>query len=154
MSLVTISSIGATQQKALDVLKSLAGKDLINLQTGIKAQINRNQRTKIISNKAIDKTKVNGFTANQHYAVAESLEKAWQIALITGNNPDNKGDKNISSIKRFEAQISVDNEPAIAYITVKETIEYGHRIYSLELQEIKKAYRKYNALKAHYTDRQ
>jgi len=46
---------------------------------------------------------------------------------------DSGGDPNIASIKRFATTIQLDGEPATAYITVKETIEHGHRIYSLEL---------------------
>ena len=150
MSLLTISSIGATQQNTLDVLKKLAGKDLVNLQTSINAQINSEQRCKIVSNKAVKKTIMNGFIAIQHYAVATSIKIVWENAIMVSNNTDRKGDKNITSIKRFEAQIIIDDEPAIAYITVKESVEYGHRIYSLELQEIKKAHRKDNAFKRTY----
>jgi len=44
-------------------------------------------------------------------------------------------DINIASIKRFEAPIMLDGEAATAYITVKESAEHGHRIYSLELKK-------------------
>ena len=134
-----ISSTGALQQNALAVLKNLAGKDLVNKQTGIKAQINSEQRSKIICDKAVEKTIVNGFIAKQHYAVALNIEKIWENAIIVADNPDKKNDKNIISIKIFESSIILDNEQAIAYITVKESIKHGHRIYSLELQEIIKS---------------
>jgi len=137
-SIITISSVGSTQKKALFVLKNLAGKDLINLQTGINAQINSEQKGKIISNAALEKSESNGFNSKQHYAVAINIEETWKKASILVECPDNKGDINIKLIKRFESLIILDNELTIAYITVKESFQHGHRIYSLELQEIKK----------------
>jgi len=136
---IIISSLGATQKKTLYVLKNLAGKELVNFQTGIKAQLNSEQKGKIISNAALYKSKSNGFSSKQHYAVAAEIEKVWNDAEIVKKNLDDTGDINIKFIKRFESLIILDNEPAIAYITVKESIQHGHRIYSLELQEIKKA---------------
>ena len=45
------------------------------------------------------------------------------------------------TLKRFVATILLDGDPAAAYITVKESVEHEHRIYSLELTEIKKTVR-------------
>lgn len=43
-------------------------------------------------------------------------------------------------MKRFVAQDKMqDGTPFDALITLKETVEHGHRIYSLELDEINKA---------------
>jgi len=127
-----------TKDQAIEYLKSLANKDIENIETGIKAQINSEQRNKIISLTALNKSQKNGFTANQHNAAAARIDKLFKHATQLESNPDKSGDKNIVSIKRFAAPILIKNEIAAAYITVKESIEKGHRIYSLELQEIKK----------------
>ena len=86
-----------------------------------------------MSKAAINKSKFNGFNAEQHFAVASGIDKAWENAALVESRGDSDGDPNIASIKRFAATIQLDGEPATAYITVKETIEHGHRIYSLEL---------------------
>jgi hypothetical protein len=139
ISELSVSSAGATREKAVLALNNLAGKDLINLATGIKARINSEQRNKIVSAAALEKSELNGFEASQHFAVASQIEIAWKNATLAETIDDRGGDKNIVSIKRFAASINIDNEPATAYITAKESVEHGHRIYSLELQEIKKS---------------
>ena len=47
---LTVSSEGATRQKAVDALDGLSGRDLVNAETDIKARINKPQRNKIVSN--------------------------------------------------------------------------------------------------------
>ena len=136
---LTVSSGGATRQKAIDALDGLSGRDLVNAETGIKARINTEQRRKILSGPAVKKTVRNGFSARQHFAAASKIEAAWNKATLVETEADRGGHKNIASIKRFAASLSIDGDPASAYITVKESTEHGHRIYSLELTEIKLA---------------
>ena len=138
LSDLTVSSEGATRQKAIDALNGLAGKELVNTETGIKARLSANHRDKIVSNSALEKSKSNGFNYAQHFATAACIDKAWERAMLAETHDDRIADKNIVAMKRFEAPIMLDNEPAIAYITVKESVKHGHRIYSLELMGIKK----------------
>ena len=57
----------------------------------------------------------------------------------TKEHPDKNGAKNVT-IKRFVAQDTLkDGTDYDALITAKETIEHGRRIYSLELDELNKA---------------
>jgi len=130
---------GATRRKAVDALDGLSGMELVNAETDIRARINKPQRNKIISSTALEKSERNGFTATHHYAVASRMGKVWKHASLVKSRADNEGDINIASIKRFESPIMLDGKPAIAYVTAKESVEYGHRIYSLELTEIKTA---------------
>ena len=65
-----IANENVTKEQAIEYLKSLAGKDIINIETGIKARINTPQRNKIISLTALEKSQNNGFTAKQHNAAA------------------------------------------------------------------------------------
>jgi len=138
LSDLTVSSEGASREKAIAALNALAGKDLVNAETGIKARINRPQKDKIVSDTAVEKSEANGFPKEQHFAVAEKMDAAWKHATLMETKPDNRGDPNIASIKRFAAPVMLDGKPATAYITAKESAQHGHRIYSLELQEIKK----------------
>ena len=135
---LTVSSDGASRQKAIDALDALAGKELVNAETGIKARISGAQRNKIVSNAAMDKSGENGFNSRQHFAVASRIGNAWKHATLVETRSDLEMDTNIVSIKRFEAPIKLDDEPAVAYITAKESVAHGHRIYSLELKCIKK----------------
>ena len=147
--LVTDTNINPEQ--ALDALKALANTDLINLETGITAQINTQQRSKIISNAALTKSIHNGFTAGQHNAVATKIDTVFKYAVLAKTTQDKNVDVNIASIKRFASPIFFGTETAIAYLTVKESTEHGHRIYSLELLEIKKTSPKGNTLKERTT---
>lgn len=50
--------------------------------------------------------------------------------------PDKNGSAQILSIKRFNAPFTLESgRKANAYITVKESIDSGHKIYSVELRE-------------------
>jgi hypothetical protein len=135
---LTINSSDATLSNTIEVLRHLSGKELVNLETGITARIGSTQRSKIISTAALNKTLKNGFTAQQHNAAAAHIDKLWKYAEQTEEHPDKGNDANIKSIKRFATPVIFGEETGIAYITVKESIEHGHRIYSIELQEIKK----------------
>ena len=134
---VTVSSTDMTREKAVEALDELAGKELVNVETGIKARINGDQKRKIVSNAALDKSYANGFSSSRHFAVAAKIDEAWESASLIEARGDRAMDVNITSIKRFEATILLDGEMATAYLTVKESAEHGHRIYSLELKEIK-----------------
>jgi NADH dehydrogenase/NADH:ubiquinone oxidoreductase subunit G len=135
---LTIDSSGATLSTTKEALFRLAGKDLVNLETGITARIGSTQRSKIISTAALNKTLKNGFTAQQHNAAAAHIDKLWKHAEQIEEHPDKGNDANIKSVKRFAAPVIFGEETGIAYLTVKESLEHGHRIYSIELQEIKK----------------
>jgi hypothetical protein len=135
---LTITNTNVTRDDALKELAALAGKPLENEETGIMAEINREQRGKIVSTAALEKSQANGFTAGQHNAAAARMETLWKHATLLEKRPDNNGDPNIASIKRFAAPVIFEGETAAAYITAKESVRHGHRIYSLELMEIKK----------------
>jgi len=137
MSDFAVSSVGATKSQAVAALDALIGKELLNVRTGIRARIYTNQRNKIVSKAALNKSLANGFNAEQHFAVAAGIRKVWENAALVESRDDSNDDPNIASIKRFAAMIQLDDEPVTAYLTAKESVEHGHRIYSLELMEVK-----------------
>ena len=98
---LTVSSEGATRARAIVALDALAGRELVNDETGIKAWINKPQRNKIMSSTAIEKTERNGFSSTQHFAVAARIEGIWKHAAFSQARADKDGDKNIASIKRL-----------------------------------------------------
>ncbi|MDR0486014.1 MAG: hypothetical protein LBH29_04735, partial [Elusimicrobiota bacterium] len=139
---LTINRDGINKDEAITKINKLNGKDIKNIKTGITAQVNTEQRDKLVSNAAVDKSIANGFTREQHYAVAGIIDTLFENALLTEERKGRKGEKDIDikSIKRFVAsfQMADNNEINYAYITLKESVEHGHKIYSVELQEIKR----------------
>lgn len=133
---VTADEKKATRRGAEEALKALAKKPLVNLQTGIEAQINAVQRNKILSNAATNKSINNGYTRQEHNAAAAIIERLWRHAEQIETRPDRSGDRNIKTIGRFIAPVIFTERDANAYITVKETRIAGHRIYSLELEKL------------------
>ena len=136
----------ATLDQAYAAIKALSGKPLKNLETGIVGRINRVQRDKLTSPAARDKSQKNGFSAEQHLGAAAKVEQLWRHATLVDERPDADGDKNISSIKRFAAPLFIGDTPAVAWLTAKESVEAGHRVYSIELQEIEMLRGKLKAL--------
>ena len=125
-------------------LMELAGQDLPNEIEGITAKVNSNQRGKLNSKKASEKSTANGFASHEHQGLAAQIASAWKWAADTGLS----GDKNKMpdvNVRRFVSALNVNGKEAFAWITVKETVqkEKGQerkvlRIYSAELMGAKK----------------
>ncbi|MBR4476259.1 MAG: hypothetical protein IKO87_01820, partial [Kiritimatiellae bacterium] len=132
----TVDTADMTRDKADAALRALAGRDLKNDETGIVAQVNSVQRRKILSNAAVRKSQNNGFSVNEHDAAASILETLWKVATLGKTDPDKNGDQSLKSVKRFVAPVRLGEKDAYAYITAKESVEHGHRIYSIELEKL------------------
>lgn len=134
---LTIDEKGLEKNEAIKKLNKLIGIPLINIATEIIAFISSTQRDKMISNAATRKSAKNGFTYRIHNAAASRIDKLWKYAVLFESRTDRNNDINIRSIKRFIAPLKYGTKTAIAYITAKESKLNGHRIYSLELENIK-----------------
>ena len=132
-----MSETGLSHKEASDRLKELRGKPYRNKQTGITARLSSTGAGKLISNTAVGKSIQNGFTAKQHNELAASINTLFEEAILVEDRPDKNNDPNVRSIKRFVRPVNVGDVEAGAWITVKESSEHGHRIYSVE--EIKMA---------------
>ncbi|MGF0069266.1 hypothetical protein [Candidatus Spyradosoma sp. SGI.093] len=119
-------------------LLKLKDVEIENAETGIRAKIAKNQRDKLVSNKAAAKSEANGFTREQHNTAAANIADLFRRAYLFEERGDADGDPNLKSIRRFAALIVFNGVPAEADILVKEGTSYGSRIYTVELQEIKK----------------
>ena len=136
------------RQELLKKLKSSFGK-LVNISTGIEANFSKKSLDKMTSAKALEKSKANGFSLDEHFELAAKIKPLYETAILVtahGNlkNPD---DPNVLSIKRFvSAAILKSGKKADVLITVKESIANGHKIYSIELDEINKASERFQGL--------
>lgn len=120
-------------------LAELKKTGLTNNLTGIKARLSSEGIDKMTSGAAIKKSIDNGFSGDQHFETVKRIQELFKEAKLVKVHPDKNGDKNVT-MKRFVAQDKMkDGTPFDALITLKETVEHGHRIYSLELDEINKA---------------
>lgn len=120
-------------------LANIKGKALQNIATGITAQLSSEGINKMTSGAAIKKSVDNGFTGNQHFEAVKKVVELYKNAKLIKTHEDKNGNKDVL-IKRFVAQDKMnDGTEYDALITLKESTEHGHRIYSLELDEINKA---------------
>ena len=136
ISQMVLTQKATTQTEALKNLERLAGRDIKNRETGIDAQINSTQRNKLVSKVALSKSKDNGFSFEDHFTAVANIDQLFENGSMVDDRPDKDGDPNVLSVKRFSAPLLLGDEFAEAYITVKETV--GNKIYSIELDEIKK----------------
>lgn len=122
-------------------LKPFASKPLINKNDGRVAYISIKKIDKFGSDAALKTSKDNGFSEAAHFEAAKHLPELYENAKLREIQPDTKnGDPNVK-IPRYEIAFTLDNEPAIAKITLKETLTgkfKGNKLYTIELESIAK----------------
>ena len=126
------------KNRVIEYLKQFAGKVITNKATGIKAVFNTDQINKMVSNTAVNKSLRNGYSQDQHLEAARNIRQLFEDSYLSSTDPDKNNDQNIKSIKRFKVDTTVEGENATALITVKESVQHGHRIYSVELEKLEK----------------
>lgn len=132
----------------LEKLKPYLGK-IKNIKTGIIANLSKKSVDKMTSAKALEKSKNNGFTVNEHFEIAEQIKTLYENAdlVYKHGNLKNPSDPNVVSIKRFVIGTSLKSGTAVdVLITVKESLANGNKIYSIELDEINKASERFRGL--------
>lgn len=119
-------------------LEPLAKKNLLNRDSGTVAQINGDQRGKMISRKALDKSINNGFTREEHFQAVANIEALYENAVLIHTGGDSKNNDPLIVMRRFAAPIVLNGTVADALLTAKESLdkENSVRVYSLELDEI------------------
>ncbi len=127
-----ISKEGVERSKANAALAVLKGKEYVNRSTGIRARLSTAGVNKMLSNAAVGKSVANGFTRSQHNALAAEIDRLYEDSYLVESRADRSGDANVRSIKRFVCPVEIGETEAGAYITVKESVEHGNRIYSVE----------------------
>ena len=129
---VRFSEAGLPLADAREAIDAMRGMSFTNRLTGISARLSSSAKGKLVSNKATGKSKANGFTREQHNAMAARVGELFEIARMVESRPDRGGDANILSIKRFAVNVFFGEKEAVAWITVKESKQHGHHIYSVE----------------------
>ena len=125
------------RQKSEAYLNNLKDIAITNKETGIQATIARKGTKEIISN--VKKSVANGFSFNEHFAVANNLKEVFENAIFAKKLRDTKHNDPRVSIYRFNSAIILNGKEANALITLKEYLENGKRLYALELEELSKA---------------
>lgn len=136
------------REALFEKLKTSLGK-IVNKSTGIEANLSKKSLDKMTSAKALEKSKNNGFTLDEHFEFAEQIKSLYENAILIAShgNLKNPNDPNVISIKRFLSQSKLKSgKEADILITVKESIANGHKIYSIELDEINKASERFQGL--------
>ncbi|MGQ2892793.1 hypothetical protein HLX34_000010 (plasmid) [Campylobacter coli] len=116
------------REESKNKLKSILNKDIENSQTKIKARVSTTGLNKMTSDKAIQKSINNGFTLEEHFKAVNNIEGLFKNAKFIMS----EADKDVKAIHRYVANLNNSQ----AKITLKESYEHGHRIYSLELEEL------------------
>ena len=127
------------RQNAYKSLKEVEKTPLTNANDGRVAYLNKTGRQESLSDYAINESAKNGFDEAQHLATAQHLPALFENAKFKETTRDLKNnDKNVK-IHRYTANFLLDNEPAQAQITLKETIigqHSGNKIYTLKLESV------------------
>ena len=123
---------GMTLEEAREAIDAMRGKKFVNVSTGIAAQLSSSAKGKLVSNKATGKSTANGFTRNQHNVLAGNVGMLFETSRLVESRPDRSGDANVLSIKRFAREVRFGYQRAVAWMTIKESRQHGHHIYSVE----------------------
>jgi hypothetical protein len=130
---------GISYSEAVAKLNGLLGPNrgivLRNDNDGEEARLSKASVGKLTSNTAVRKSIDNGFTREQHYAVVSDIDNLYRRALEVCSHSDKHGNPDVI-IHRLAAPLHFND--AVSYITVKESMHRGRKIYSAELIEIEK----------------
>ena len=127
-------------EEAKFALEKYRNKDIVNLNDGITARISSTGINKMISNVAVMKSISNGFSRQEHTTAVANVIMLFKNGRIISTSDDIKGSPDILSIKRYATRVSFypSERTGTAVVLLKESKNNGNRIYTLELQEIKK----------------
>jgi len=137
----------ANRENAQKRLKLLVS-NLIKNKDGVEVRLSSNNVNKLVSGKSVGISIKNGFTASQHFAAAANIDNLFKNSSKILTHTDRDNDPNIKAMHRFVAPLFGNN---VAFITVKESVEHGKRIYSIELMEIGELEGKVNRVKTSST---
>lgn len=131
-------SIGQLRKDLKAALEPYKSTPIINKETGLQGVVTTDEINKIASKKAVDKSIVNGFSRDEHFAAAQDLKNLFENATKAQSHNDYKQRENIAQVHRFIQDLYINDKPAQAKITLFEKIEGKNRIYTLELESLNK----------------
>ncbi len=119
-------------------------KKLSNKASGTTARLSIKGLNKMTSGVAIKKSIDNGFTPQEHFEAVKNIIKLFENAELIKSHKDLKHGVEGLKINRYVAQDKFkDGTKYDALITAKETIKNGQRLYSLELDKINHASKRF-----------
>ena len=124
------SNIFDLRESSKQGLKPILQQELLNATTNETATLTLKGLQKMISDRAVQKSVANGFKPEQHFKAVMDIKKLWNHAEKAHSHTD-KTDKNLT-IHRYNAPF----ENANAKLTLKEYVDNGKKIYSLELESL------------------
>ncbi|WP_121022880.1 LPD3 domain-containing protein, partial [Helicobacter vulpis] len=117
-------------------LVPILNQDIKNKETGVVARISRKGLDKISSTKALNKSLANGFTKEEHFRVGANIKALFENARLRQTHEDYKGRRDIKAVHRYFVGININGKKAEVKITIRENLQQGHKIYSIELEEL------------------
>ena len=134
--------IANTKDDVISILKPLVGQEFKNENNGDVVTIGSTGINKLVSNAATRKSIGNGYTLEEHNTAAANIVKLFKDSVLKQTHDDYKvGDgehSNIKDIRIYQVDYAVNGKPFSGKITVKETVQHGKKLYSIELMEIEK----------------
>lgn len=110
---------------------------IINKNDGRVAVISGEGRNKILSGEALRKSRDNDFSKEAHFATSEKIKELFENAEYYANEMPRNNSADIKNYHKYIAKLKINDKSAQAFLTLKELVEHGNKIYSLELQEIR-----------------
>ena len=117
-------------------LIQLKNKDIINKNNGFVARLSSVGIAKMSSDKAIAKNLDNDFSREEHFKAVLDIKNLFEKSIFLRSEKAKNASNDIVAVHRFINDEALENT-ARALITLKESIQNGNRIYSLELEELK-----------------
>ena len=138
----SISLSAVTLDEAKAKIAAQKGVPFRNYFTDLEVTLSSSAEGKLVSKKAAMKSVKNGFTFEQHNAMAANVGELFERGFEAVVRGDKEGDANIKSIRRYACPVSFEGKKAFAWITVKESKQHGAKIYSVESIELEAFSRK------------
>lgn len=114
-------------------LQSIKNIDITH-KSGIVARLSSTGIDKMLSDKAIQKSLDNGFSQEQHFSAVADIERLFKNSDFSHTEAPKNQSADIVGIHRYINAQDLQDQNAQALITLKESVENGNRIYSVELE--------------------
>ena len=126
-------------EEAENHLRKLQGREIVNANDGSRARISSTTIGKLLSNKALNKSLANGFTRAEHDTAAANIDILFRNAIRVETRADRNNSPDIKAIHTYETGVEFEGSGrnGIAEILIKESVQNGQLIYTLELAELK-----------------
>ena len=117
-------------------LQPLVNTKLTNKNSLIDANFTSRSIGKLGSDKAINKSVINGFSTQEHFGAAFQIKQLFEMSDFVGRFLDDRNDPNVIAMYRFQIPIILSSgKKAFAYISTREVKIHGNRTYTIELLE-------------------